>query len=77
MAVMSCEPADIKLAAMLEDEAYQRYRSETQCLKCPHNRNHKYKIMGGHIVASYCDEDGMWLDPDMYRSTIAEMGCEP
>lgn len=77
MAVMSCEPADIRLAAMLEDEAYQQYRNETQCLKCPHNQHHDYPIMGGHITASYCDLDGQWLSPDLYRSTIADMGCEP
>lgn len=77
MAVMSCEPADIASAQRSADEMYQRYRSETTCLKCPHNQHHDYPIMDGYITASYCDIDGQWLSPDLYRSTIAEMGCEP
>lgn len=77
MAVMSCEPGDIASAQREADAMYQNYRNFTPCLKCPHNQHHDYPIMGGHITASYCDLDGQWLSPDLYRSTIADMGCEP
>lgn len=76
MAVMSCEPAEITAAQAEADRMYEDYRRKTLCLNCPNNRHHAYKIMGGHIVASYCAEDETWLEPDMYRSTIKEMGCE-
>lgn len=77
MAFLSCEPTDIRLAGLLEEEAYKQYISQTSCLKCPHNQHYDYPVMGGHITASYCDIDGQWLTPELYRSTIEEMGCEP
>lgn len=77
MAVLSCEPADIAAAQTEADRMYDEYRNRTLCLNCPHNRNHKYKIMGGHIIASYCNDTGDWLNPNEYRSTIKDMGCEP
>ena len=77
MAILSCEPEDVAVAQRKADEMYQEYRSSTKCLNCPHNSSHAYKIMGGHIIASYCHELGEWLEPDEYRSTIEEMGCEP
>lgn len=77
MAVLSCEPADIAAAQTEADRMYDEYRNRTLCLNCPHNRNRKYKIMGGHIIASYCNDTGDWLNPNEYRSTIKDMGCEP
>lgn len=76
MAVMSCEPAEITAAQAEADRMYEDYRRKTLCLNCPKNRHHAYKIMGGHITASICEACGEWLDPEEYRSTIYEMGCE-
>ena len=55
MAILSCEPTDIRLAGLLEEEAYKQYISQTSCLKCPHNQHYDYPVMGGHITASYCE----------------------
>lgn len=77
MAVLSCEPQDVEAALREAQEAEMEAMRTTKCLHCPKNTSHAYPIMGGHIIASYCIEHKEWLTPDLYNSTIAEMGCEP
>ena len=77
MAVMSCEPGDVKRAMRNQEEHYEAWRRDTKCFNCPNNKHHAYNIMGGFIFASFCELDGEWLSPSDYRSTIADMGCEP
>lgn len=76
MAIQSCESTDANHAMAKSHELYERYRRTTKCLDCPNNQHHDYPIMGGHITASFCRQNGEWLDPKEYRSTIYEMGCE-
>lgn len=76
MAIQSCESTDVNHAMAKSHELYERYRRTTKCLDCPNNQHHDYPIMGGHITASFCRQNGEWLDPKEYRSTIYEMGCE-
>lgn len=76
MAIQSCETADVNRAMAKSHELYERYRRTTKCLDCPNNQHHDYPIMGGHITASFCKQDGEWLYPKEYRSSIYEMGCE-
>lgn len=77
MAILPCEPYEVNQAMARSHRMYEEYRRNTRCLDCPNNRHHDYPIMDGKITASYCSLDGQWLTPDLYRSTIAEMGCEP
>lgn len=77
MATMSCERGDIERELIIRGQSYKQWLKETSCLDCPNNNHHDYPIMGGHITASFCRQNGEWLDPSEYRRSIAEMGCEP
>lgn len=76
MATKSCEPQSVLADLMETEEEYKRYINTTKCLDCYRNKNCKYPIMGGYIIASFCELTGEWLMPQEYNHTIAEMGCD-